>query len=118
LEAVLNKEEYQIYLKSPHWIGLRNDLRGRDEYKSCFICNYKPYELEEETDDYVQKIVLHHCTYENIGREKDSDLVPLCEDCHDLLHFLDRNTNFVNKTDFNKLHIMLRDDASLRRILD
>jgi hypothetical protein len=29
---------------------------------------------------------IHHLTYENIGNEKDEDLLFLCEKCHDEIH--------------------------------
>lgn len=33
---------------------------------------------------------LHHRTYKNLGNERLMDLVPVCQDCHDLIHRLYR----------------------------
>jgi len=38
----------------------------------CAICNQK------------KPLQAHHRTYESLGRENLTDLIPLCDDCHEL----------------------------------
>lgn len=33
---------------------------------------------------------LHHRTYKNLGNERLMDLVPMCQECHDIIHRLYR----------------------------
>jgi hypothetical protein len=37
-------------------------------------------------------VQVHHLTYENIGREKDEDLLAVCERCHRSFHDLPNAT--------------------------
>jgi len=76
--ALLRKQgyaNYGDYLRSAHWRRLRAEYRASDLPQSC-ICG------EWETQ-------LHHITYERVGRERLSDLVPLCPSCHNLVHVLE-----------------------------
>lgn len=66
---------YVNYLKSKHWQSLRTRLIQGHPY--CEVC--------ESSEKVLQ---LHHLTYERLGKERDSDLVPLCDDCHVLVHEL------------------------------
>lgn len=68
---------YVNYLKSKHWMLLRTKLIQNHPY--CEVC--------ESTEKPLQ---LHHLTYSRLGRERDSDLVPLCNDCHILVHQLEK----------------------------
>lgn len=66
------KKEYSEYLHSEGWIKTRD--RVRQERKVCEVCG---------SDEELQ---VHHLTYENIGNEKDEDLILLCKDCHYAVH--------------------------------
>lgn len=70
---VKDKAEYQEYLKSKHWQDIRHKVFKEYGYR-CDLCG-SPKNLR-----------VHHITYENLGEEQISDLVPLCEDCHKNLH--------------------------------
>ena len=59
-----------------HYSYLREPLLKRD--KVCRAC----YE------DAPWKLVIHHLTYERIGKEFLSDVVLLCASCHNNLHKL------------------------------
>lgn len=37
----------------------------------------------------TEGLQLHHMTYERIGAEELTDLIPLCETCHNIVHVLD-----------------------------
>ena len=60
------------YLKSLAWKRKRAEIINRDEGK-CVRC---PKEGRH----------VHHETYDNIGREDPSDLILLCDECHNAVH--------------------------------
>lgn len=64
---------YIEYLQTDHWKELRKKQLYKSNYK-CQVCN-KSGELN-----------VHHRTYERRGEEAYSDLITLCEDCHNLFH--------------------------------
>lgn len=66
-------KEYQYYLKTIHWLQLRNNAIKQSDNK-CQLCS-NPNNLE-----------VHHNTYERIWQEKPSDLIVLCENHHELIH--------------------------------
>ena len=66
-----NKGTYEKYRKSPAWKVKRDAVRRRDGGQ-C-ICG-------------AQATEMHHKTYDNIGKEPLSDLVMLCEECHERVH--------------------------------
>ena len=72
-ESVIGKEQYQEYIKSKLWIATRERILKRDHY-NCVLCGAST------------NLRVHHITYENLGAEKDEDLVTLCNSCHGLVH--------------------------------
>lgn len=71
---------YKDYLSSKHWRELRKDFIQRHESR-CFVCSS------------ITNLHVHHRRYktpitrENIlGKEKNSQLVVLCNKCHSQLH--------------------------------
>jgi 5-methylcytosine-specific restriction endonuclease McrA len=66
----MTKHEYQEYLASEHWRDTRRRKLRQAEYQ-CQECGCKGVRLH-----------VHHLTYERLGREWDSDLKVLCENCH------------------------------------
>ena len=64
---------YTEYLKSNHWINLRNRFLKYSNNK-CGICQSQ------------QKLQVHHRTYKNKGCEEYKDLIVLCKKCHELYH--------------------------------
>ena len=71
LDPTDNNGTYEKYLQSPSWQRKRDAVRQRDGGQ-C-ICG-------------AQATEMHHKTYDNIGREPLSDLVMLCEECHERVH--------------------------------
>lgn len=70
--ARLGLPNYRAYLQGDHWQRLR--ARHLTEYGSkCHNCGAQPVEL-------------HHLTYERLGNESMSDLVALCDECHEGAH--------------------------------
>lgn len=70
----MTRNDYAIYLTSPHWLKFRNEYRETVDF-CCFICG-------EAADD------IHHTTYVRIGCERFDDVVPLCRKDHELAHEL------------------------------
>lgn len=68
-KKIKESSEYKTYIESKEWQDIRKRIFRRDNYK-CQICG-SCYNLQ-----------VHHITYENMGQEKDADLVTLCEKCH------------------------------------
>lgn len=81
----LGYRSYTEYLRSEHWRALRRrffakswrvaSMRERFGTTCCEFCGC--------TDRPVE---LHHRTYKRLGREKLTDLVLLCGDCHSTVH--------------------------------
>lgn len=72
---IKNIKAYDKYLSSEHWRNLRKRIAYQRNF-TCEKCNKK----------IISKYHIHHLTYENIGNEKDEDLMFLCEKCHNKIH--------------------------------
>lgn len=72
----MNQDEYKEYLKTDHWIELREKARKRDGNR-CRLC------------DSSEDLNVHHRTYDNLGSEKVGDLTTLCKSCHEKFHDID-----------------------------
>lgn len=68
-------EWYKEYLKTDHWKKVQAEYRSSDLPQFCLICKNTKFEL-------------HHRTYDRIGAEFLSDLVPLCRTHHQKTHDL------------------------------
>ena len=64
---------YLSYLRSPAWFALRAKHLARYG-ADCKACGS------------TMKIHLHHKTYINLGQERASELVALCQSCHHAVH--------------------------------
>lgn len=64
---------YQQYICSKKW-ETRRDCYWRTHQKVCRNCG--------STSD----VQLHHLSYERLGSELDTDLMPLCQMCHSAVH--------------------------------
>ena len=65
--------DYNEYMRSVQWKKKRHQVLIYWGNK-CGMC-YKPGRLE-----------VHHRTYERLGAELITDLIPLCEECHTKFH--------------------------------
>lgn len=68
------KPAYDEYIKSEAWQSVRRRYFASPLPKHCLGCH-------TETN-----ITLHHITYDNLGSEHLTELVPLCWACHMRLH--------------------------------
>lgn len=72
-------ENYRAYLVSPHWQATRKEFFEKNKYE-CTACGSS------------DSINLHHATYKRMGIEEEGDLVALCQDCHQKVHELQKET--------------------------
>lgn len=71
----LGYRTYGAYLRSGHWFDVRRAYRESDLPQRC-MCG-------------ADEVQLHHKTYERLGCENLTDLVPLCATCHKMIHTLE-----------------------------
>lgn len=73
----LHKWDYKAYLRSAHWdiVRRRALLRAGNQCKGC---------------ESTHILDVHHLSYKRLWREKESDVIVLCRDCHALIHNLPR----------------------------
>ncbi len=71
-EKAKTSSDYQKYIDSKEWEETRARIFKRDNYH-CVICGTG------------KNLSCHHITYENLGIEKDSDLITVCHDCHNMI---------------------------------
>ena len=69
---------YKSYLKSQHWDLIRSRVIQNHPY--CEMCKKSKKPLQ-----------VHHLSYKRIGYEKDSDLIPLCAECHAAVHKMEKS---------------------------
>ena len=69
----LRSMPYRDYLKTKHWSKLRSKMLAKFD-RRCGICG---------SGDSPN---VHHIDYGRRGREKPSDLIVLCRDCHQAHH--------------------------------
>lgn len=71
--AELRQMPYSEYLRTAEWNRRRQVALKIADHK-CMICSS------------AEVLQVHHRTYERLGCEKQTDLLVLCHDCHDLFH--------------------------------
>lgn len=64
--------DYYAYMRSPEWFARRESFFSTHPRK-CTVCPRN------------RRIDLHHLTYDRLGEELDSDLMPLCKVHHELI---------------------------------
>lgn len=75
----INKKfDYKKYINSTHWKSIRERYRKSALPQYCMSCLSPRYQL-------------HHLTYERLGNEHPGDLVPLCGECHQRIHWVIRS---------------------------
>ena len=64
---------YEDYIRSEKWKRVRKRY-AKNYPMRCYVCGS------------TKRVQLHHKTYKRLGRERMSDLLWLCEECHMLVH--------------------------------
>jgi len=72
---------YINYLKSRHWTKISTETKERYGNK-CQICGI------------MERLQVHHITYDHIGNEYPFELVPLCNKCHGDVHKKNDKNNY------------------------
>jgi hypothetical protein len=65
--------DYQDYIHSKQWQRKRNERLALDR-KQCVLCFS------------MTNLHVHHVTYERLFKEKMSDLMTVCKECHEIIH--------------------------------
>lgn len=99
----VGKDEYILYLKSKTWKNKKNKYKKSGFPTFCWAC---------EAQNNIQ---FHHRTYNRLGWEPMSDIIPLCASCHNELSdeykthtSLDKNSLWNFTTDYvNNKRILL-----------
>ena len=68
-----DKVKYHTYIKSDEWKEKRKKTLERDDYQ-CQRCGTG------------MNLVVHHITYDRLGKEDLDDLITLCKKCHEEIH--------------------------------
>lgn len=77
----LGYSSYGDYLASDHWVQKRHDYFASDRPQTCFGIH-----AGQRCD--ASLVQLHHWTYRRLGSEELTDLVALCDECHERVHKL------------------------------
>lgn len=96
-----SKKGYEEYLKSEQWQIKRKEIAQRENY-TCQSCG---------------KIVkrgynIHHLTYKRVGKERSSDLVFLCRNCHKAIHDKKNNQKAKKKEFKTKSYLPIVEDIT------
>lgn len=68
------KINYYTYIQSDEWKEKSDAAKERAGWH-CQLCS-----------KHTEKLNTHHNTYDRLGRERESDLIVLCERCHEKHH--------------------------------
>lgn len=81
----IEKWKYRIWLCMSCGNKFYGDRWNYEPVCNCDSPKDSNWVLLTDGKEYFQ---LHHLTYKNFGKEKEGDLIVLCEDCHRLVHNL------------------------------
>jgi 5-methylcytosine-specific restriction endonuclease McrA len=87
---------YKSYLSSNAWKETRARFFNRSQ--RVLLMRRRYGRIVCEFCKYRGKFNLHHKTYERLGRERTTDLIILCDDCHEKVHSLDKKIPLPTRT--------------------
>jgi hypothetical protein len=104
----LGFSSYDEYLQSQHWYLVNRAYDESTLPKYCYICDNPNY-------------VLHHEGYDELGQELArghlQHMVPLCQDCHEKVHFDEYGEKIPMKKEYlRERRMMLRRQYLLQTI--
>ena len=73
---------YAVYIRSSAWERKKRKYRASRLPQTCRVCGAKGVDL-------------HHLTYKRLGRERLTDLAPLCRRHHDGAHAFAKRKNIA-----------------------
>ena len=74
--------KYKDYLKTEHWKAISKQAKENADNR-CQLCNSGG------------ELHTHHRTYDRVGKEKISDLICLCANCHKKFHDEAQEVNYI-----------------------
>lgn len=77
------RDNYNAYIQSKAWRAKREQYWNSKLPQECYCCG----------TPRRAGFHLHHRTYKNLGNERLMDLVPVCPECHDFIHYVHKNHN-------------------------
>lgn len=77
-QGKFGRGDYNKYISSSEWAARKNAYYETHQ-KQCRSCGQDDGELH-----------LHHRSYARIYQEDDADLMPMCSDCHAMLHLFQK----------------------------
>lgn len=82
--------DYREYIWSPAWTEVKRRYRTSGLPQDCYICG-------------ADRVDLHHKTYKRLGRERLTDLLPLCREHHSAAHRLlnEQRARGANRSKWN-----------------
>ena len=96
--------KYKDYLKTEHWKAISKQAKENADNR-CQLCNSGG------------ELHTHHRTYDRVGKEKISDLICLCANCHAKFHDKDQpEVNF--KKDLSSVAIFINEVESTLKEFD
>lgn len=100
----MTKEEYREYLNTAHWKQVRNDIYKKRK-KICYCCQKE-----------INRLEVHHKTYERIGKERRGDLVLVCPACHEEIHQIYQKNKNIRGINLSKITIRLREHKFRQKV--
>ena len=76
-------DAYATHLASVNWRLFRQQVLVRDKER-CVLCNG------------LERLEIHHRTYERLGKEDISDCYTLCHRCHEVVTDMQRRERYAN----------------------
>jgi hypothetical protein len=76
---------YDAYIQSKAWQQTRQRYLDSGQPIDCRVCGKA----------WFSGMHFHHMTYERLGDERLSDIVPVCENCHTMIHRLQREFPYL-----------------------
>jgi 5-methylcytosine-specific restriction endonuclease McrA len=102
----LGFNSYGAYLQSSHWRKYRDRYVASGLPLCCTACGSSKYQL-------------HHVTYDCLGDERLSDVIPLCRECHERVHEHAKLHHMpLERTDLILKRIFAWSDAEMKRRFD
>jgi len=94
-------KNYEEYLNSFAWKAIKK--LKLEQSPQCEVC-------------WVKATTVHHLSYERLWREKEEDLVSICESCHNKCHYVEGYQIKNSDSELRKRFEELRNDVSFSNI--
>lgn len=76
--------DYYAYIRSDAWRQVKIRYLKSELPNHCYVCHAP----------WSNALQFHHRSYERLGNELLSDIVPVCQRCHLLIHYIADNLGY------------------------